>query len=55
MTTAEAARRHVVADAAMAKWWDRFVGTGKAGLGDGIPGPGSAQAIAGAAVRVAAA
>ncbi|GAB3399378.1 helix-turn-helix domain-containing protein [Flindersiella endophytica] len=46
MTMAEAARRHGVADATVAKWRDRFVEAGKAGLADGIPGPGTAQAVA---------
>jgi transposase len=46
VTMAEAARRHGVADATVAKWRDRFVEAGRASLADGIPGPGTAQAIA---------
>jgi transposase len=38
LSMAEAARRHGVADGTVAKWRDRFIEAGKAGLADGIPG-----------------
>jgi transposase len=43
LTLAEAARRHGVSQTGVAKWRDRFIESGKAGLADGLPGsPGSA-------------
>jgi len=40
MSMAEAARRHGVSDMTVAKWRNRFVEAGKAGLENGISGPG---------------
>lgn len=39
LTVAEAGRRHGVSPTAVAKWRDRFVESGKAGLDAGLPGP----------------
>lgn len=39
LTSAEAARRHGVSATAVAKWRDRFIECGRAGLDNGLPGP----------------
>jgi transposase len=39
LTVAEAARRHGVSGAAVAKWRDKFIESGKAGLANRLPGP----------------
>jgi transposase len=39
LTVAEAARRYGVSGPAVAKWRDRFIESGKAGLANGVPGP----------------
>lgn len=38
LTVAEAARRHGVSGAAVGKWRDRFIESGKAGLDNAMPG-----------------
>jgi transposase len=38
-TVSEAARRHGVSAAAVAKWRDAFIASGKAGLQQRLPGP----------------
>lgn len=40
MSMSEAARRNGVATATVAKWRDRFVEAGRAGLEEGLSGPG---------------